>query len=158
LFVTRLIAFTCDTTITGPGEPSVASSDGCLMQFDWKTIHACPVCTSADYAESKTECTGGKTIVTRLRKTDCNGPEIQAEVTSDCTLSVALSWFWVLVAVVVFLMAVAGIGILVYKNRKLEIQYTQLSSSSKKVQPYRPSGASGDTTSTSLATSGDDEL
>lgn len=87
------IHFLCDSE-AGLGAPEgvePVESPQCHYNLLWRSIYACPICTSDDYtAEAVTGCINGKVKMTYRWNNPKNchgGPDLPEDVYSDCSIS-----------------------------------------------------------------------
>jgi hypothetical protein len=113
------------------GAPMPLHSTACRTELVWYTPYGCPACQRSDYERAETQCTNGKELVTYLRKSRCNGPDILLEQEETCTVSYSFSWIVVLIVLVVIVTLILGLGWFIYRNRRLEVQYVRLSGARK---------------------------
>jgi len=110
----------------------VAPSSDCSVVFQQTSIYGCPVCSGEDFERKEGECEDGTMVVKypKHKGARCNGSvkdtvESCGDLTLDFGLAVVLG---VLVAVAV-LSFLTVIVVVVQKNRRLKVKYSQLQAS-----------------------------
>mmetsp|Transcript_25651 Transcript_25651/g.36034 ORF Transcript_25651/g.36034 Transcript_25651/m.36034 type:complete len:723 (+) Transcript_25651:706-2874(+) len=135
----------CSTTLTlfcdpssSTTSPSVSSSFStaylsfCSFELLWATKYACPLCTANDYGASYSDCTGESQTVTfyQLNSYCYGGVPLPTAFNQACEEKVTVKTTTLIVVTVVGSIALggalAGLGFLYHRHRKLYASYSQL--------------------------------
>lgn len=131
---TARVQFTCEAD---PASfTSLAYSEDqssvCTAVFEQSSIYGCPVCSAEDFTRDEGECEDGRMVVRFVKNEDsrCNGVVKDVEEScGDLTLNFGLAVVLSVLIMVALIAFVTVLVVIVLKNRRLKVKYSQLQAS-----------------------------
>lgn len=132
------VDLTCDVN-AGVGDPGPEDNytrvfrPPCSYHFLWRSLYACPVCTSDDIKKVYSECVNGIRNVTYVKKIPCSSAIYERSSNETCSESTVLTQvsesknhvnkILIGVGVVVIIALIAVAAVFFYKHRDLKYRY-----------------------------------